>query len=288
MLVGPALYLLLCTPEVIAGQFEDHWYDGKAELSGYSLTVSRYGEERQGRAVMITVTEPYSLERQVKSDRPVPADINALKVNLVRDFQTGMYDYNTMLSVFLNDKDFALAKVSFSSAEWCGHVYEEQVVSGGQVHTQRMSYFDGESGTLELPHKSQGAAEDQLFVLLRGLRGEYLAPGEKKSLDVLPSPYWTRLSHTDTEWTEATVFRHPATVSLTVPAGSFDAVEYSIAIGDRKGSVYVENVYPHRVVKWSLSPDVSAELTGSKRLPYWQLHDNGHESYLQELGLPSP
>jgi hypothetical protein len=127
-----------------------------------------------------------------------------------------------------------------------------------------------------------------LFILLRDLRGTFINPGETLTLELLASPYWSRLAHAAMEWKTATVFRHPATKSLTVPAGSFDVVRYTVTVDNRVGEFYVESDYPHRVVKWSLAPDVEAVLTGSKRLPYWQLHDNGHESYLQELGLSTP
>ena len=32
--------------------FSRHWHDGKAELDGYQLTVSRYGQERPGTCVI--------------------------------------------------------------------------------------------------------------------------------------------------------------------------------------------------------------------------------------------
>src|SRR5688572_26609928 len=118
--------LVVCgTLRAHADQFDSHWHDGKAELDGYRLTVSRYGQERTGTAVMIFVTEPFSTSKHVKVDNPRanPADtFDALKLNLVRDFQTGIYDYNTMVSVFVRSDTFAPVKVSFSSAEWCGHV----------------------------------------------------------------------------------------------------------------------------------------------------------------------
>ena len=46
-----------------------------------------------------------------------------LKLNSVRDFQTGIYHYNVMTSVFARvAAGWPIAKVSFSSQEWCGHV----------------------------------------------------------------------------------------------------------------------------------------------------------------------
>src|SRR5438046_648320 len=49
-----------------ADDFWSYWGDGKAELDGYQLVQSRYGEPRQGRAVMIFVTEDHSAKEKVK------------------------------------------------------------------------------------------------------------------------------------------------------------------------------------------------------------------------------
>lgn len=56
-------------------------------------------------------------------------------------------------------------------------------------------------------------------------------------------------------------------------------------IDGREGRFFVEQAYPHRIVRWELLPDISAELTGTIREPYWKLHDNGHEKYLKDPGL---
>ena len=83
-------------------EFGSYWHDGRAELDGYSLRISRYGQPRSGIGVMIYVTEPFSESKRVKVDDPSknPADtFDALKLNIVRDFQTGIYDYNTMVGV---------------------------------------------------------------------------------------------------------------------------------------------------------------------------------------------
>lgn len=45
---------------------------------------------------------------------------DVLKLNLVRDFQTGVYDYNTMVSLFVRSESFEPVKVAFASTEWCG------------------------------------------------------------------------------------------------------------------------------------------------------------------------
>ena len=120
---GVAAVLLVLSVNAASGAdaFESHWRDGQAEIDGYRLVVSRYGENRDGTAVMIFVTEPFNAKKYVKEERsPAHAreTVDVLKLNLVRDFQTGIYDYNTMASVFVRTSDFAPLKVSFSRAEW--------------------------------------------------------------------------------------------------------------------------------------------------------------------------
>ena len=99
--------------------FGSYWHDGKAELDGYRLTVQRYGHARHGRAVAIYVTEPFSRSKHVKLDDPskAPGDaVDVLKLNLARDFQTGIYDYHTIVSLFVASADFAPLKIAFSSS----------------------------------------------------------------------------------------------------------------------------------------------------------------------------
>ncbi|HEY6572270.1 MAG TPA: hypothetical protein VI198_03035 [Candidatus Eisenbacteria bacterium] len=307
-MMAAALFVSAPAPAADAADptFESHWQDGRAELAGYHYHVTRYGEARTGQAVMITVTEPFSESKRVKVDRPgkKPSDaIEALKVNLVRDFQTGIYDYNTMTSLFVRSRDFTPMKISFSSAEWCGHVYEELLFDRDGVRQSLRSYFEGESGDRSLHTPPNGIAEDQLFVLLRGLRGDYLKPGERRTLPLLPGSIVRRLTHQPLAWTSATIERSAKPERLKVPAGSFLADRYIVkTTDDRVGTFWVEQPHPHRIVRWSWSSTVrgdrrageameSAELAGSVRLPYWELHGNGQETYLKELGLsplPSP
>jgi hypothetical protein len=269
------LLALLLPACALAADFDTYWHDGKAELNGYRLTVSRYGQPRTGQAVLIYVTEPFSDSRRVKVDDPGknPRDVvDVLKLNLVRDFQTGIYDYNTMVSVFVRTSDFSPVKTTFSSAEWCGHVFEELNFTRGRVTGFYNSYFDGETARRDLAWPANGITEDSLWILLRGLRGEYLKPGQKKTVPLLTGVYSGRLGHKQPTWTDAGIER----------------VEniYIVKLADgRTGKFTIEPDYPHRITHWEMPPDISAELTGSARLEYWKLHDNGHESYLKELGL---
>ena len=51
----------------------------------------------------------------------------------------------------------------------------------------------------------------------------------------------------------------------------------------------IESAYPHRLLSWSWSRGAelldSAQLTGSQRMKYWELHGEGQESLKKQLGL---
>jgi hypothetical protein len=292
--------LLAASPTQTPGDddtaFDAWWHDGQAELSGYRWTVTRYGQPRVGQCVMIFVTEPFSRSQYVKVDDPAddPDDtFDAVKLNLVRDFQTGIYDYNTMTSVFCRSADFDAVKVSFTSGEWCGHVYEELRIGSGRIRGRISSYFQGESGKIVLRREADAIVEDALFVLLRGLRGDYLEPGEVRSLDLLPSAFVRRLQHRPAKWQEAEIERLAASETVEVAAGRFETNVYVVRAGDgRVGRFAIEAAYPHRIIQWSWSASSgssealeSGELAGSERVVYWRLNGNGDEERLDTLGV---
>lgn len=292
-----AVALGACSLRRPAGSdFDTHWHDGRAELDGYHMSVVRYGHVRPARAVAIYVTEPFSASRRVKLDDPSAdsADVvDVLKLNLVRDFQTGIYDYHTVLSLFMRTADFDPVKLAFSCSEWCGQVYEEMRFDRDTIGDVRYSYFDGESGTQTLDRPAGGIDEDQLFVLLRNLRGEFLAPDGVITLPFLPSPFVRRLTHTPLEWISASI-RRGRPERIVVPGGRFTADVYEVRTSDgRIGVFHVEREAPRRVVRWSwvtLGDSTSdatetAELAGTERLPYWKLNGPGGERMLRRLGL---
>lgn len=274
----------------IDGEFETLWYDGQAEVAGYVWKGARYGELRTGEAVAIFVTENLGADTRVKLDDPSRGGaVTALKLNLVRDFQTGLYDYDTTTSVFAEVGAFRPLRVTFASQEWCGHVHEVLDV-GKKLTLDISSYFEGESVTTTLAMKDGALLGDHLFVWLRGLRGPVLAAGESRQLAYLADGFERRLRHTPAEWHTLTITRAAAPASETVPAGTFPALVYTLTASDgRSGRMAFEERYPHRLLAWSWQRGEelldSGALTGSKRLKYWELHAEGQEALRAELGL---
>jgi hypothetical protein len=278
-----------------ADDFWKLWGDGKAELDGYALVEPRYGQPREGTAVAIFVTEDFSDALRVKADpgkHPKSDIVPVMKVNLVRDFQTGIYDYNTMTSTFLRTEltdgaFFTPMKTSFSSQEWCGHVYMQWLARGTHLVGTSHSYFDGEADAapeLELP--AGAVLEDALPILVRGLRGDWLAPGATKKVPFLRSQLRTRLLHVPAKWGEATVSRAASATGVKTALGTLRAFTYTVSEKDGDTITFtVEEAWPHRLLAWQSSSGESARILGSARLEYWKLHGNGDEKLLKQLGL---
>jgi hypothetical protein len=163
------------------------WGDGQAELAGYDLITPRYGELRHGTAVTIVVTETFSEEKRVKADpgrHGKTDEFPVMKLNLIQDFATGVYDYNLMTSAFValtsrhQRAPGSATKVSFSAQEWCGHAYAQLLFDTRYARFTGHSYFDGEAdSTSGVPVPSDAIAEDALLLWARGFVTPVLAPG---------------------------------------------------------------------------------------------------------------
>lgn len=278
------------------------WGDGKAELSSYDLAFPRYGASRPGVAVTIWVTETFSNGLRVKADpgqHPESDRFPVMKLNLVQDFPTGIYDYNLMTSVFTALAPAgglaagAAAKVAFSAQEWCGTVYQQLVPRGRRVRSVSHSYFDGEADREEtLPLPGAGILEDALPAWARGFAGPVLAPGGTRTMQVLRSPEAVRLRHVPLAWDPVTLTRSAGTSRVEVPAGTFDAETWTAEIGGtmpRRWTFLVEAAGPRRIVRWERDDGLRADLVASERTAYWKENGPEFRDAVRGLGLePRP
>ncbi len=221
---------------VFSEAFKNYWFDGQAEITSYTLEQERYGEMREGTAVLIYVTEDFLPDVQVKANEYAETNLNVLKLNKTKNFNTGIYPYSIMTSVFypLGDTKHAL-KVSTSVQEWCGHAYI-QINNRESFEIQSHSYFEGEADqdfNLEKTH-----LEDEIWTQIR-LNPELLPQGEIK---MIPTLEYSRLQHK-----ELKAYSVETTLELT------DAVYiYSIHYPelDRKLILHVEPAFPYQITKW--------------------------------------
>ncbi len=260
-------------------EFKDYWYSGTAEISSYELSQSRYGEMRNGKAVMIFVTEPFDTIDEVKADRPDEDSRPVMKLNVTRDFNTGIYPYSIMSSTFLplDKKDNAL-KISSSIQEWCGHTYMQLNQNEAVYDIEQFSYFQSETDyKMEVENVM---TENQIPVQLR-LNPSEMPTGELK---VIPSAEYLRLKHVETRAYNATA--------------SFKEIEdgylYSIRYKDldRIIAFKVEKEAPYKILTWMErysdggKPAVSTgTLIKTLNTPYWSQNSNKHEVLRDSLGL---
>ncbi len=252
--------------------FWKHWGDGNAEIAVYELSTMRYGEERKGYAIAILVTEPWNLEKNVKSDRNKGRNIiAALKLNLIRNFQTGIYDYHTMTSAFTalqsapNVAAHGALKLTFSAQEWCGHTFESIDFYSNKGISTSHSYFESRPGARQ--ELAAMPSEDHLWLWARGFQTIKLPP------QLLRSTYDVRIHHQPLE---------PIDIGVT-EKGNLLTIDTS-----RGNYTFVRGESPHAPLKgWTTPWGEQATLLKVKRLPYWRLNSARGLDDLLDLGLNS-
>ena len=265
-------------PRSVPGQFKDHWYDGKAELSTYQLSQQRYGEIRTGHATLIYVTEQFISDKQVKADTESENNIDVLKLNSTKKFTTGIYPYSIMNSLFtpIDINDHAL-KVTFSCQEWCGHTYI-QLNHRENFDLEIHSYFE------KLADQSSQLApaflENDLWNLIR-IAPDSLPVGQFQMIPALES---AGLYHIPLK-------AYNATAKIQDKDSS---IEYQLLYPDlgREIKLTFAKAFPHIIESWEEGVTRMGEKRVSKavrlstkRLDYWNKNTNADTHYRDSLLL---
>ncbi len=166
-ILTPSMPLISSNP----GRLSFLWLDrrewkGKAEIANYSGTVTRYRQRREADLSLITVVEPFNMQQLVKSEQEGPL---VLKQNQVISFQTGVYPYNQMNSLFWRADGGQLLKATMSSQEWCGHTFKELRPEGGHLQLSYSSYWEGEGRSyqrISMPRISISEERDERQLIL--------------------------------------------------------------------------------------------------------------------------
>jgi len=173
--------------------FDQYWYQSKAEITSYKLEQSRYGEIHPGYATTIFVTEPFNTNKQVKADNGAADEtVSVLKLNKTRKFNTGIYPYSTMTSTFTPvniSGPGATLKVSNSVQEWCGQVYMQMNKKSSHYQVQSYSYFESEGDNKFKVNAT--LLEDEIMNLIR------INPNgiEEGKATIIPSSTYLRFLH---------------------------------------------------------------------------------------------
>ena len=268
--------------------FNGYWYQGKAELSRYALEQERYGEIRQGDAVLIFVTEDFWSDKQVKYESGPRTDavVSTLKMNMTRKFWTGIYPYSIMTSVFspVGAQADGPLKVSGTTQEWCGHTFSQlNQVDGESYRFLQFSYFQ-EEGDRKSSIKG-GIPEDGLWTQLR-LDPQALPVGD---LYLIPALHFLRLKHKAPDPQKATA----KLSTLSNPEyGEGELIQYEVQYRDlgRRLKIVADSAFPHVIRYWeeTMGSDgmvTRAKLTHQVRNNYWSLHSEADSGLRKTLGL---
>ncbi len=267
---------------VPADEFGDYWYQGLAEITSYDLQQARYGEVHPGEAVLIYVTEPFLEGKHVKADDAGTADaVTVLKLNATRTFNTGLYPYSMMTSVFAPVEGGPALKVTTSSQEWCGHTFTQLNRRDGGYRLRLYSYFESES---DQERALPGLLEDDLWTQLR-LNPDALPTGD---LTLVPGTVYQRLSHLHLE---------PKQATATLTDGGDGTRTYALTYPelDRTLAITFAAAFPHTVERWTETQGSEAQtLTttatrkGREMLPYWSLNSRADTPRREALRLNGP
>ena len=295
-------YLILAflfTAQMSSGQdgaqnpkFTNYWYSQGAEISRFKLSQSRYGEHHTGNAVMIFVTEPMNPSLQVKADQQRPDNVPVLKLNSMRKFNTGIYPYSVMTSIF-SPIDTAVypspLKITFSMQEWCGHIFSQMNLRDNAYILDSKSYFEQESDTKST--LANVVTEDGLLTRIR-LSPESLPLGK---FTIIPSLLISRLLHV-----KVAVMNVSASIQ-TLSSESLEGnelLEYTIQFPffKRVLKIAFEKNFPHRIQEIQDTYPPTAYF-GNKVMttrlirthtiysPYWDKHKNIDRNLRKKLGL---
>lgn len=271
--------------------FSEYWYQGKAELNAYDLEQHRYGEKRSGEAVLIFVTEDFSREKQVKLDNPPQNEANAqkvLKLNMTKNFVTGIYPYSMMLSTFTPVYDQVPAvKVTASVQEWCGQTYTQLNQQAGQYNVHLHSYFEKE-GDRQLTIDAR--AEDDIWNLIR-LNPKEIPTGQ---LQLIPGLLDQRFTHIPFAAHNATVAVAPAQQAVAgFAADKLSACTITYSDYPRELRIFFTKAFPYEIAGWEEvrklengQQEVSRATRKAVMLQdYWTKNSNAFRPLRKELRL---
>jgi hypothetical protein len=297
LLILPLFALTACNEKAISqsesargiyetDEFKQYWYAGKAEVNSYNLDQSRYGENRQGKAMLIFVTEDFSKKKLVKLDDPEKAGddkLSVLKLNFTKNFVTGIYPYSMMLSAFtpISRNQYPNSvKFTMTSQEWCGHVFTQMNLKKNEYTVDSYSYFEQEGDTHFAIKKS--LAEDEILNSIR-LDHANLPTGE---ISVIPGLFFTRLKHENLRPLQATATKEEVGAEIRYHL-KFSTVERSIAF-------FFEKNFPHKITRWEeefsergQKMKTSAVLDKTLYIDYWTKNKSEFTYLRDSLNLSS-
>jgi len=274
--------------------FLSYWYNYGAEITRFELKQGRYGEIRSGHAVLIFVTEPFLPDIQVKSDFEASRkkSIPILKLNFIKRFNTGIYDYSMMKSVFtpIPSEQQQLSKtlkVSTTRQDWCGHVFLQYNLEKDHYRVKQYSYFEKEGDkTVNIPSVH---LEDDIWTRIR-IDPKTLPLG---GIEMIPGSFFTTIRMIDLRSEKAV-----AELTNTQAGDGGGVSQYTVTYPslNRTLSIRFNRNFPHDILSWTEAyPSGSGEeakilttkalRTHAIMVDYWNKKSVKDLKLRKELGL---
>ncbi len=274
--------------------FHNYWYNHGAEITSFELEQSRYGEIHPGHAVLVFVTEPFLPDKQVKADYEESREesIPVLKLNFIKKFKTGIYDYSMMKSVFTpipekSDIFEKTLKVSTTRQDWCGHVYLQYNLEDDHYNVKQYSYFEKEGDrSVTIPSV---CLEDEIWTRIR-INPDTLPLGE---IEMIPGSFYTTLRMVTIR--EEKAFAELTNV-LEDDRGPVSKYTVTYPSTNRTLSISFKQKFPYDILSWSESyPSglgdnakmltTKAQRTNSMMIDYWNKSKLTDIELREKLGL---
>lgn len=276
--------------------FKDYWYAGKAEITSYKLKQARYGEHHDGYALLIFVTEDFSKNKQVKLDDPYSAKddaVKVLKLNLVKKFNTGIYKYSIMESIFtpvdlINYPN--TVKLTSSSQEWCGHVFTQLNLNDSSYDVNQYSYFESEGDKNFSLNKT--ILEDEIWTRIR-INPKSLPLGE---ISLLPSLLISRLKHQELQVVKANASLGEIPGIAGQPGKVLMQYKLEFPDSNREFKITFDKNFPHEIISWEekyksgFGPIAKTLITKAEKnkslfTDYWNKNKTLDITLRKELGI---
>ena len=269
-------------------------------MAQYTGTIIRYGKPREAELMLITVLEPFIRDQLVKSESET--DFYAIKQNQVMSYQTGVYPYRQMNSVFWSSQSGEFLKAFMTTQEWCGQTYRELRKQGNTLQFYYSSYWEDESRGYET--KSYPGSPDYallydelpLFVRKNNLEDSLsIALYPMLMSSQIRRPDWDiGKPARDPDFRKATMDSKPGEiiwqdkprkvriVTVTQPAFQVE----SGTVPEKKDVFYVDSESSLRpLLRWERNDGGALELSSINYTDYWEQNDPG-DGLPQNLKIP--
>jgi len=272
-------------------EFRKYWFANNAEISSYDLVQAQYGKLNKGETVMVFVSEKFRLDKQVKLESD--AEENAtpvLKLNFIKKFVTGIYDYSMYTSVFtpVQTNTFsATLKVTNTNQEWCGQSFMQLNYHQNGYQVLGKSYFEEEVS--DEYHIDYAMLEDELWTKIRLLPIEQLPQG---NILMVPSMKSLRLRHKKVQ-AEMTKIKLESYKDDSTFKGK-DLMDYQIKFPETQRDLRIifEKGFPHQIVGWEDTYEVKKKKLTSRGVlkatiqnAYWEKNSPADTTYRKLLKL---